>query len=694
MFDAKLISRYVESLGYAVSDEIIADLVDGAAKLVDSTPSEILKFIFDVSLEIRGQVCFAPLRDTPSNVNVFLTYTGSGWKYVERNDNDIVLYNCKDDSSEILDVDDASSLVALWFDPLDQKIDENNTSESHLSTKRLLSSALKENPRWIFDVALATIMVNVFAVVTSLFAMQVYDRVVPTLALNTLYSLVAGVCLIYFFDFLLKVGRSRVLDVNSSFIDKSISRKVFDHLLQSKINKLPSKLGTLTSQISGIDSARQFFSSTIIFAIVDLPFSILFIFMIYIVGGNIAFVYASFFIVAICIGFLAQKYSHKANMEYTQKSNEKMGVLVDAIRGGETIRSTNSQSLFLKRWNDIVDSVSTSGLIQKKISNFATSFSQSMGSFSYVVAIVIGVHGVGEGNLTMGSMIACSILGGRVLGPVGQAVGYLIQYEGVRQSIDLVDEFLKVPRARALGSAKIFPAIPPSHVEFESVTFAYEGASVPQIDINSLQLKRGERIAVLGGIGSGKSTFLKVLAGIMPPSAGRIRLDGVDVWDLDQHYIAKNVSYLPQSPDLFKGTLKENLLMGTLSSDSKLLRVVRSLNLESIYATNDKGIEMEIAEGGSGLSGGQRQMVGLARILANSPRIWILDEPTASLDPQTQNLVLNALKNELSKDDILIFATHNVKLAMDLADRILVFDKGVISKDVPAKNVEVRSAAA
>ena len=694
MFDAKLISRYVESFGYAVSDETIVVLVEEAAKLVDSTPSETLKFIFDVSLEIRGQVCLAPLRDTPSNVNVFLSYTGLGWKYVERDDNEVVLYNCKDNSSEILDVDDANSLVALWFDPLGQQIDENISSESHLSTKRLLINAIKGNTRWIFDVALATVMVNVFAVVTSLFAMQVYDRVVPTLALNTLYSLVAGVCLIYLFDFLLKVGRSRVLDVNSSFIDKSISRKVFDHLLQSKINKLPSKLGTLTSQISGIDSARQFFSSTIIFAIVDLPFSILFMFMIYIVGGNIAFVYSAFFIIAICIGFLAQKYSHKANMEYTQKSNEKMGLLVDAIRGGETIRSTNSQSLFLKRWNDIVDSVSTSGLIQKKISNFATSFSQSMGSFSYVIAIVIGVHGVGEGNLTMGSMIACSILGGRVLGPVGQAVGYLIQYEGVRQSIDLVDEFLKVPRARALGSAKIFPAIPPAHVEFENVTFAYEGASVPQVNINSLEFKRGERIAVLGGIGSGKSTFLKVLAGIMPPSAGRIRLDGVDVWDLDQNYIAKNVSYLPQSPDLFKGTLKENLLMGTLSSDAKLLRVVRSLNLESIYATNDKGIEMEIAEGGSGLSGGQRQMVGLARILANSPRIWILDEPTASLDPQTQNLVLNTLKNELSKDDILIFATHNVKLAMDLADRILVFDKGVISKDVPAKNVEVRSAAA
>ena len=694
MFDAKLISRYVESFGYAVSDETIVVLVEEAAKLVDSTPSETLKFIFDVSLEIRGQVCLAPLRDTPSNVNVFLSYTGLGWKYVERDDNEVVLYNCKDNSSEILDVDDANSLVALWFDPLGQQIDENISSESHLSTKRLLINAIKGNTRWIFDVALATVMVNVFAVVTSLFAMQVYDRVVPTLALNTLYSLVAGVCLIYLFDFLLKVGRSRVLDVNSSFIDKSISRKVFDHLLQSKINKLPSKLGTLTSQISGIDSARQFFSSTIIFAIVDLPFSILFMFMIYIVGGNIAFVYSAFFIIAICIGFLAQKYSHKANMEYTQKSNEKMGLLVDAIRGGETIRSTNSQSLFLKRWNDIVDSVSTSGLVQKKISNFATSFSQSMGSFSYVVAIVIGVHGVGEGNLTMGSMIACSILGGRVLGPVGQAVGYLIQYEGVRQSIDLVDEFLKVPRARALGSAKIFPAIPPAHVEFENVTFAYEGASVPQVNINSLEFKRGERIAVLGGIGSGKSTFLKVLAGIMPPSAGRIRLDGVDVWDLDQNYIAKNVSYLPQSPDLFKGTLKENLLMGTLSSDAKLLRVVRSLNLESIYATNDKGIEMEIAEGGSGLSGGQRQMVGLARILANSPRIWILDEPTASLDPQTQNLVLNTLKNELSKDDILIFATHNVKLAMDLADRILVFDKGVISKDVPAKNVEVRSAAA
>lgn len=694
MFNNQLIASYLQLKKLHFKEEELDGVVSRANALSSFSPSERLDWMLQQLGAAPGSVSQTGLANATDACFPGLVFLDLRWVLVTKKDENTLLAKCFETGGEFeFSVERGPITVIMWIkEP--QRGDLNSKDSFDRQTKSASSSLIlrlvTEHPRWVVDVCLATLMVNTFAVITSLFAMQVYDRVVPTLAFSTLYSLVAGVFLVYLLDFVLKTTRARLLDKNASRIDKKLAEFIFDHLLHAELDKLPRQLGTLTAQISSLDGVRQFFTSSIVFTLIDLPFAILFLCVMYLIGGPIAFVYFGFLVISLAVGVIAQKRSQKANKELTQRSNEKMGVLVDTIKGSETIRSTGSEGRFARDWRDITDAVSTASLMQKGINTYATSFSQSFGSVSYAIAIVIGVHQISAGNLTMGAMIACSILGGRVLGPVGQAVGYLIQYEGVRQSMQLVDAFLEVPRSRANRHSLVFPNTKPTDLTIEDLEFSYQGASVPQVSIEALQFKAGDRVAILGGIGSGKSTLLKLIAGLMKAEKGRIRANGVDLWELDPHYVSASVSYLPQSPDLFKGSLKENINLGSRGTDAKVMSAINSLQLNTIYAQNDKGLDMEISEGGTGLSGGQRQMVGLARVFINSPTIWILDEPTASLDAGTQGLVANALKEHVKPKDILIFATHNLKLATDLSNRILVLEKGKVQRDVPASSVELR----
>ena len=692
MFNTKLLTSYFKNLGINVPEISIADAVAAANKISNISPSDRLKFITEklgLKCDSVGQTS---LDQAPPDIFPALAFMDLRWVLLSIDHNGDYTARCFETNTEfLLPVEKIKLTIVMWLKLSAKPSNDSDESiNNSVSTKKIISALVKRHPRWVIDVCIATVMVNLFAVVTSLFAMQVYDRVVPTLAMSTLYSLVAGIFIIYGLDFTLKNLRSRILDINASRIDKKLNEYVFSHLLNSELDKLPRQLGTLTAQLSSVESIRGFFTSSIVFTLIDMPFALFFLSVMYLIGGPIAAVYGVFLVISLAIGLIAQRASQKANADLLSRSNEKMGILVDTIKGSETIRSTAAERSFAREWNAVTDDVSVSSLAQKKINTIATTLSSSLGQVSYAIAIVVGVSQIGEGNMTMGAMIACSILGGRVLGPVGQAVGYLIQYESVRQSISLVDTFLNVPKSRNQDENLLFPTNKPAQLSLEAVNFSYQDSKVSQVNIPSLNFHAGDRIALLGGIGSGKSTLLKILAGIIKPDSGRIRADGIDLWEIDPYFVARNISYLPQSPDLFKGSLKNNLCLGHAISDAKISDVVNLLNLEPIYANNDKGLDMEISEGGTGLSGGQRQMVGLARVFINAPTIWLLDEPTASLDPTTQTLVVESIRKKVKPKDILIFATHNLKLARDLSTRIIVMERGEISKNVATENVEVR----
>jgi len=616
-----------------------------------------------------------------------LVFTNKNWFVLSQNKESLQITNDGEEFRIISDFTELVPGIALWVkERRSQKREYSEQTKTAFSF--ILSSALRDK-KWLFDIVAATIFVNVFSVVAGLYAMQVYDRVVPTLALQTLATLTFGLVIIYIFDFFLKRLRSKILDSVAADVDDEISDKIYNHLLNIRLDALPQQLGTLTAKVSGIESARQFFSSSIVFVLVDFPFAFLFLGAIAIVGGWVSLVYLFFLVLSLVIGFLYQSKSRKLVETVQWRSNERLGVLVDTIKGIETIKSSGLIQDRRRAWRDLSTAISDPSLAQKKLSSNASTISSFFSQLAYAAAVVLGVMQVGNGNMTMGSMIAVSILGGRVLGPCGQVVSLLLQYETTKQSLSMVDELLALPIDLDEKKA-IFPNYRPQRIELEDVKYQHADTAAPQLVIDNLTITAGERIAILGPIGSGKSTLLKIISGLYHPTEGFVKINGVDLWSVDRGYLNNHVAYLSQTPLLFKGDLRSNLMMDRSVSEVRFNDVFQSFGLERIVQKSDKGLDLPIHEGGVGLSGGQRQMISLARIFLGKSAVWIFDEPTASLDPSSQQLVLNAVNNLIPSEDIVVIATHNPKFATDFSNRLIVMGAGKIDKDVPTNKVELK----
>lgn len=663
------------------------------------TPVQSIDFLLQQMSDEKWKVFHQSISTVSKEILPGLLFIDGEWRIIKIHNDKI---NVQDEADDVKIFDSLDDVPVSIFVGVQCKHDEiasreipvDSVGEEHFETVfQIIKRHALSRKSWISDIILATVMVNVFAVVTSMFAMQVYDRVVPTLAFSTLYTLAMGMLVIYFTDFLLKTFRARLLDDKTSYIDQAVSEEVYDHLMSVQIDRLPNQLGTLTGQISGLESARQFFTSSAVFVLVDFPFTFLFIAMIYAVAGPVAFVYFAFLVISLLVGVISQKMSQRLIKRMTSKSNEKLGFLVDSIRGLEAIKTFGGKKDAIARWSSLNKEISTFSLAQKRISTTSSTLASTIGQFAYLVAIIFGVHQISEGLMTQGSMIAVSILGGRILGPAGQAVNHIIQFETTRQTMELINGLLKLPREQVSVETPVMPMHRVGKIALRDVIFTYQGQEAPQLQIPELDIHAGERIALLGSIGSGKSTLIKLLARLYRPAQGNIKVDGIDLWQIDEYFLKNNFGYHSQSPELFKGTLKENLMFGRSHSDKHLISVVNDLGIDQIADQSNKGLDRSISEGGAGLSGGQRQMISLARVLIGGKNVWIFDEPTASLDNYSQELFVKGLKSRIRSDDILIFSTHNIKLAMELSNRVIVMENGKISKDAPTSSVQVRKSA-
>jgi ATP-binding cassette subfamily C protein LapB len=482
-------------------------------------------------------------------------------------------------------------------------------------------------------------------------------------------------------DWALKTLRARILDSLSCAVDKSVSQQVFDHVMRLQLGSRPRSLGTLAAQVGGLDSVKHFFSSGVVFSLVDMPFALMFIAFIALIGGPVAWVYLLLLPVAATLGWITQKRLRRLMKHQMIRSNERQGLLVDAIQGTESIRANNAGWRFSEQWKDITVSISHYNIQQKAISNFAAVTTGSLATAAYVAALVVGVGQIEAGNLTMGSLIACSILGGRVIAPVAQIVQYLAQWQNVSQALQMVNQVMVLHTERRPDQNLLMPDEAPDSVELEGVRFSYPESPVQQLNIPQLTFKSGDRVAILGPVGSGKSTLLKVLAGLYLPSEGRVRLGNADLWEIDPNIVADQVGYLPQSVHLFKGTLRSNLALSGAVNDSHLSQIIRELGIDRIAAGSPHSLNLTISEGGEGLSGGQKQLVGLGRVFLARPRIWLLDEPTASLDRESEKQVVQAILNHVNPEDILLISTHRPALATQLANRVIVIQRGEVTAD-------------
>ena len=603
------------------------------------------------------------------------------WKLLEKGKEDHFLLTDETGVVRHIAGDELASCAILWI-----KVFTADKRREALDFKRnaavtLIWKELNSHPRWLRDVAVATLVINLIAISTSMFAMQVYDRVVPTLAYATLWTLVAGMFVAMSIDWTLKVIRARVLDSISAEVSDTVSQKVYDHIINLRLDSRPRSLGTMAAQVGGLDSVKQFFSSAIIFALVDLPFALLFIAFIGLIGGPVAFVYMTLLPIALCLGLLGQNRLKRVMKLQIIRSNERQGLLVDTIQGTETIRASHAGWRFSEQWKNITTSITDYNIQQKVINNFITVSTSTLSTCAYVSAIVVGVHEIAAGNLTTGALVACSILGGRVISPISQSVQYLIQWQNVVQSLNMVSQLLELDTERDPGQNLLMPDEKPDRVLLEDVQFSYPGSPVKQLDLPLLELKAGDRVLLAGAIGSGKTTLLKVLAGLYRPVHGRIRLGNADLWETDPGIVSGVVGYLPQSVHLFKGTLHSNLTLSGIAGDSHLLQVCKDLGIDQIAADNPLHMSLEISEGGDGLSGGQRQLVGLGRLFMSEPTIWLLDEPTSSLDSDGSQRVFDVIEKYVKPDDILVISTHRLGQASRIANRMIMMEKGRVMHD-------------
>lgn len=685
---AALLGRLLGKLDLAFEAGRLARVCETVqADLDDVQPGQRLGLIFK-ALQLRGvQVSQLHWVRFDQRRLPALMYFEGEWQVVDRvGDAQISLTRASGALQTVAETE-LSDCMVVWVRRLPRESAQDAFSLRENPAAQLVIGEVFKSRRWIRDVSVATLVVNVLAISTSLFALQVYDRVVPTLAYATLTTLVVGMAIVVSLDWALKTIRARILDSVSSSVDRSVSQKVFDHVMHLQLDSRPRSLGTLAAQVGGLDLVRHFFTSGVIFGLVDMPFALMFIALIAFIGGPVALVYLGLLPVAVIVGYVTQLRLRRLMREQMMRSNERQGLLVDAIHGAETIRANSATWRFSEQWSDITQTIAAYNIRQRAISSFATVTTGSLATVAYIGGIVVGVGQIEAGNLTMGGLIACTILGGRIIAPISQSVNYLSQWQSVVQALQMVSQVLKLPTERAQAQTLLVPDELPRTVELERLKFAYPDSPVTHLNIAGLRLSAGERVALLGPLGSGKSTLLKIVAGLYRPVEGRIRLGDADLWEIDPQVVADQVGYLPQNVDLFKGTLKSNLALSGSVNDSTLLRVCRDLGVDRIARDNPRGMDLLISEGGDGLSGGQRQLVGLARILIARPRVWLLDEPTSSLDNQSEQQVLKAIEAYLGPDDILLMATHRPRVAMQLATRVVVMQRGEIKLDGPADQV-------
>ena len=522
--------------------------------------------------------------------------------------------------------------------------------------------------------------------------MVVYDRVVPNQAVESLIALTIGVLIALGFDFLIKTIRANFIDRAGKRADLRMSKLIFNQLMSMNLASRSDKSGALASTVREFESLRDFFTSATLVAIVDLPFIFLFIYIISLIGGPLAFIPLICVPIVLFLGLLVQPFLAKLSLAGMKTNMSKQSVLVETLNGLETIKATGSAGLMRKRFEEATNNQSDLGFRSRTISQFAINSSASIQQFAQVALIFYGVFLIQDGIVTMGALIAVVILAGRTLAPLTQLANALTRVNSARTAYTTINNIMKKPKDRDDDENPLSRPNLNGNIEFKNVTFSYPGSNEPIIKDLSFKIKSGERVAILGRMGSGKSTIARLLSGLYEPDVGSILIDGVDLRQIDQADIRRNLGFMLQETWLFSGSVKENIQMGYVQySDEHILEISKISGVDEFIRQNPAGYDFPLKERGEGLSGGQKQSINLARAILHNPSLLILDEPTSSMDTATEKIVLDKLV-EWSKEKTLIAITHRNTI-LRVATRVLVIDKGVIvADDTPEKLMNQKSA--
>ncbi|RIX41249.1 MAG: type I secretion system permease/ATPase [Rhodocyclales bacterium GT-UBC] len=536
------------------------------------------------------------------------------------------------------------------------------------------------------DVLAAALLINVIALAMPLFSMNVYDRVVPNRAMETLWVLALGVILLIGVDMTLRLLRGHFIDLASARIDKALSARIMERVLGVRMEARPAAVGAFSSNLRSFETVRDFITSASVTAFIDLPFAFIFIFVIAIIAWQLVLPVLAAIVIVVIYAYILQHKMHALSETTYRAGALRNATLIESLSALETIKTQGAESVMQSRWEKSVVFVSRVNNQMRFLSAAATTGAMEVQQLVNIVVIIAGVYLIGEGKLSMGGMIACTMLASRAVAPLGQMVGLLMQYHNAKVSLASLDQVMAKPVERPEDATFVHRPELRGNIEFRDVEFSYPGSAIATLKGMSCRIGEGEKVVVIGRIGSGKTTLQKLLLGLYQPTGGSVSIDGVDVRQLDPADLRRNIGYVSQDVTLFYGSLRDNIVIGApYADDAAVVAAAEAAGLTDFVNRHPDGFDMMIGERGDSLSGGQRQSVAIARAFLMDPPILLLDEPTSSMDFSSEQQFKQKLKTLAAHKTVLI-VTHRNSL-LDLATRVIVVDDGRIVADGPRDQV-------
>lgn len=522
----------------------------------------------------------------------------------------------------------------------------------------------------------ASVVANLLTLASVFFAMNVYDRVVPTQAYTSLWTLALGTTLAITLEFVMRWLKARLIDLGGKKADLAINATLLREIMSIRLENRPQSIGIFSSSMRDFESLRDFFSSASFVLLTDLPFVLLFILLIGVVGGHLVWIPLAAVPLVLTMAWLVQRPLTQAMRDNMKEGADRQSVLVETVLNMEILKAHNAEGYLQRRWEAASQQGAESYKKIRAFSNLIMGFTSTLQQLLTVCLVVLGVYLIHANQLTLGALIASVILTGRAISPLAGVMGLAARFQQAVSALETLDGLLQRPRDREIDRSYVVPEKISGNLALEETEFAYPGEQrQPVIRRLSLSVPATGRVALLGRIGSGKSTMLRLAAGLYRPLSGHVRIDGIDVQQIDPTELRSRIGYIPQDPQLFMGTLRENLLLSnSWISDSRLIEVLQCLGLYEMVLGNPRGLDMPLTEGGGGLSGGQRQLVAVARMMLRDPALVYLDEPTANMDQNTEARVIAELKKWLDGRTVLL-ATHRPQL-LELVDSIAVLEAG------------------
>lgn len=561
-----------------------------------------------------------------------------------------------------------------------------STNTLKLRQKDWFWSTLKLSFSIYRDVLLASILVNIFVLATPMFTMNVYDRVIPNNAKETLMVFTIGIVFVYLLDFSLKIVRGYLLELAGKKSDIIMSSIIFEKVLDLKMSAHPNSVGSFANNLKDFESVRSFFTTATMTAIIDLPFAILFLCVIYFVGGNLVFVPIVTMILILGYSLIIKNPLQRSIESSHEASAKKNGILIETLQNIETVKSMGMAGKKQWQWEEATGEIANKNLKSRILSSSIPNMTNLFIQLNTVFVVVFGVYLIENFELTMGGLIAVVILTSRTVAPIGQAAALISNYADAKTAYTTLNEIISRPIERPIGKEFIKQTKFQGKIEFRNVSFKYPEADILALDDVSFTINAGEKVAIIGRIGSGKSTIAKLILKLFEPESGSILVDGIDIAQIDTADLRKYMGYVPQDIHLFRGTIKENIVSAErYPHDADILYAAKVSGVDEFVHAHPRGYDMPVGERGTGLSGGQRQSVGIARALLQDTSILLMDEPTNAMDTTTESQLLERLKKEM-KSKTLILITQKMSL-LSLTERVIVMHRSKVLLDGSKKDV-------